>query len=667
MSALNSSLTVLAATVSDPGAGGASAQDLGIAGAIAGFAIMVLLLGGLGHRGGLVSTLGWFERFSERVSGQPAWASLSCGLAIISLISAVFGLYWDVATHIDSGRDTSVWGNPGHFFILGGLYGIFASGFFAICLGREERADRPGPTAIRIGRDWYAPLGGVLMCATGFFSLIAFPLDDFWHRLFGQDVTLWGPTHLMLIGGAVMTLLAIAVIQAEVVRAMKTAGVMHKELAWVRHLRVVWLPGGLLIGMSTFQGEFDFGVPQFQMIFHPLLIMLAAGLTLVMTRIWLGRGALFGAIGFYLIMRLLLNLTVHNTLGESLTHFPLYLVEALCVEAAALLVATRRPLAFGLTAGALIGTVGLAAEWGWSHVWMPLPWSAEILPETIVLGLAMALAASVLGAWIGARLSADDLPYAETRHLRWPAVAAAVAIFALIAYPLPTDADTDVRASVALTNVTDEPKRTVNATVTLTPRDAADKAKWLTITSWQGGGQLITDRLERVAQGVYRSTQPVPVYGEWKTMVRMHVGRSISGLGIYAPEDRAIPAPAVPAPARFTRDFLSDKQLLQREAKTQGDSITNAAYGTVLVLALGLLAMLAWGLHRVGTTAGVKRQGPPASEWPEGADLNEADAHVVAHEEVVPATNGYEELPDWARPQPAGDAGRETAGSGAGR
>jgi len=41
----------------------------------------------------------------------------------------------------------------------------------------------------------------------------------------------------------------------------------------------------------------------------------------------------------------------------------------------------------------LIGTVGLAAEWGWSHVWMPIPWPSEILGETIVLGLAMALAA----------------------------------------------------------------------------------------------------------------------------------------------------------------------------------------------------------------------------------------------------------------------------------
>ena len=40
------------------------------------------------------------------------------------------------------------------------------------------------------------------MAGCGLYALIGFPLDDIWHRIFGQDVTLWGPTHLMMIGGA---------------------------------------------------------------------------------------------------------------------------------------------------------------------------------------------------------------------------------------------------------------------------------------------------------------------------------------------------------------------------------------------------------------------------------------------------------------------------------
>jgi hypothetical protein len=590
-------------------AGGASARDLGIAGAISGFAIIILLMGGLGHRSEMVPTLTWFEGFSERVSGQPAWASLPCGLAIISLLTAVFGLYWDVSLHIDRGRDPGVFSNPSHMFILAGLYGIFAAGWFSVCLSREERADRPGPTAIRITRDWYAPLGGVMMMFAGAFSLLGFPLDDFWHRLFGQDVTLWGPTHLMLIGGAAMTLIGIAIIQVEVRRAVRQSGLPDLEYGWVRHLRHVWLPGGLLVGLATFQGEFDFGVPQFQLIFHPMLIMMAAGVGLVMARVWLGPGRAFGAALFFIAMRGILALLVHNSLDESLPHFPLFLVEAALVEGVALFISVKRTLLFGAVSGVLIGTVGLAAEWGWSHIWMPIPWPAEMLPETIAAGLTMAIAASLIGAWIGGRLGSERIPHSVP--LRWTALASAFVVAGLLTFPLFTQATSQLSASVVLSDITPGPQRSANATVTMHPRNAADGAKWLTATAWQGGGQLITDRLRQVAPGVFKTTQRVPLYGEWKTMIRLHKGRAILGLPLYAPDDPAIPVRGIAAPARFDRPFFSDHELLQRESKTREAWITWGAYLTVLVCTLGLLTMLAWGLHRVGVTAGRKRVPAP--------------------------------------------------------
>jgi len=603
---------LLAAAPADP-AGGASIEDIGLASGIAGFAIIFLLMGGLGHRSGLQTILAWFERFAEKVSGQPAWASLPCGLAIISLVSAVFGMYWDVSLHVDVGRDVGPLNNPAHYFILAGLYGIFAAGFFAICLPREERADRPGPTSIRITSDWRAPLGGVLMCACGGFALIGFPLDDGWHRLFGQDVTLWGPTHLMLIGGASMTLLGIAVIQAEVRRAMKASGLPDTELLWVKGLRNIALPGGLLVGMSTFQLEFDLGVPQFQLVFHPMLIMLAAGVTLVMTRVWLGAGTAAGAVAFFLAMRGALSLSVGG-LDASVAHFPLYVVEAAIVEGVALVMSARRsPLAFGAVCGALIGSVGLAAEWGWSHIWTALPWPAELLPEGVILGFATAVSASLVGAWIGARLGSEHVPYNPA--LRYAAATSALAIFAMLAFPLFIDADEGVRGTVALRDVDRGAERTIMATVRLSPSDAADEAKWLTATSWQGGG-LIVDRLERVREGVYRTTRPVPVHGEWKTMIRLHTANSIVALPIFAPRDSAIPAPQIPAPDRFERPFLADKELLQREARTDQPGQTwAAAYAAVLACALALLGLIAWGIHRVGATANARHE-PPTPQAP---------------------------------------------------
>ena len=60
-------------------------------------------------------------------------------------------------------------------------------------------------------------------------------------------------------------------------------------------MRRVALMGGLLIGLSTFQAEFDFGVPQFDQIFQPMLIALAAGVALTAARVWIGPGGAVGA------------------------------------------------------------------------------------------------------------------------------------------------------------------------------------------------------------------------------------------------------------------------------------------------------------------------------------------------------------------------------------
>ena len=181
------------------------------------------------------------------------------------------------------------------------------------------------------------------MAAAGGFALIGFPLDDMWHRLFGQDVTLWGPTHLMLIGGASISLIGQAILLAEGTRSRP--GGRERGVP----LRRASLAGGFLIGLSTFQAEFDFGVPQFDFLFQPMLIALAAGIGLVSARLWGGRGTALGAVVFFIVMRGFVSLMVHGVWGEALPHFPLYLVEALLVEAtAAALLARRGPLVFGV-------------------------------------------------------------------------------------------------------------------------------------------------------------------------------------------------------------------------------------------------------------------------------------------------------------------------------
>jgi hypothetical protein len=574
-------------------AGGAALGEvvLATAGALAFTAALLVL--GIGHRTGRVAALGNLAAFAERRSGFPGWVALPAAIATGALVTAVVGMYWDIALHIDVGRDEGPLANPAHFAILAGLFGIFAAGFVAMVLPKE----RPSASAVRIGRDWHAPLGGVLICACGAFALIGFPLDDVWHRLFGQDVTLWGPTHLMLIGGASMTLVGIAVLSVEGRRAMAASGRAGDERKLALRLRTIALPGGFLLGLSTFQAEFDFGVPQFRFVFAPLLVMVAAGIGLVAARAWGGRGAALGAVAFFLLVRGLLSLYVGPVLGETTPAMPLYVVEALVVELVALRWSPgRRPLAFGLASGVAIGTAGLAAEWGWSHVWMPLPWPASLLPEAALLGFAGAVGGALIGAWLGDRMAVEPGP--RTPALRTGAVIGAAIVAGLVGWSLVKPAEEGVRATVELTEVRAAPERAVHATVRLDPASAADDAAWLTATAWQGDG-LVVDRLERVGPGRYRTNEPIPVHGNWKSMIRLHRGRSLIAAPVFMPRDVAIPADEVPAPARFTRTLIADHEILQREARASSPGITAAAYAAVAAIALGLLVLLAWGVHRL--------------------------------------------------------------------
>jgi hypothetical protein len=590
---MNFSLATLAAA---PPAGGAELGQIVIATVAATLVTAGLLFLGLGHRTGSVQILQRLADRGERITGLPGWVAFPSFVSSLSLLTALFGMYWDISIHIDNGRDPGPLANPAHYFILAGLFGIFSAGFFAMVLPKEK----PSKVAIRIGRDWWAPLGGVLICACGAFSLIGFPLDDVWHRLFGQDVTLWGPTHLMLIGGAAMTLVGIAVLTVEGMRANAVAGVSGRELAHTRMLRAVALTGGLMLGLSTFQAEFDFGVPQFQLVFQPMLLMLAAGIGLVLARVYAGRGAALGAAGFFILLRAGLALLIGPVIGQTTPHFPLYIAEALTVEAVAFAVPVNRPLRFGLAAGIGIGTVGLAAEWAWSHAWMPLAWPSSALGEIALLGFAAAIAGATIGAWIGAHLAAE--PGERSPQLRRAAVCSAAVLAALVAYGLYTPTQEGVSAQVSLRDVPGPGGRQVQATVRMDPADAAAGANWFDATAWQGGG-LVVDSLRRIGPGLYRTTEPIPVHGNWKAMIRLHEGNSLTALPIYLPRDAAIPVGEIPAPARFTRFFGDEHQLLQREHKGGSPALVAIAYSTVAAIALFLLVLLAWALHRLAVGA----------------------------------------------------------------
>jgi hypothetical protein len=608
----------LAPAAADP-AGGAALDQVAIATGGATLALGALFWLIARYRAGKAHRFERLVAFSERVSGLPGWAAIPTAASGIALETALLGMYWDIALHIDEGRDAGPLANPAHYLILAGLFGVFASGVLAMAMPR----DTPGPAAVSVGWGWRAPVGGLLMAACGAFALAGFPLDDVWHRLFGQDVTLWGPTHLMLIGGAGMTLIGQAVLLQEGMRARprragrRTLGVLARSAI----LRQVALMGGLLIGLSTFQAEFDFGVPQFRAVLQPALIALAAGVALVAARVWIGRGGALGAAVFFLVVRGAVSLLVGPVLGETTPALPLYLGEALLVEAAALALARRNPLAFGAAGGLLAGTAGFASEWAWTHAAFRLPWEGALLPEGVALAAVAGTGGGLLGALIGLALR-GELP--RPTVARTVATLASLALVAVLADGLYETAPPPVRAALAITpaNARDgaPPDGSSPARVTiaarLDPAGAADDAAWLQVTAWQGDG-LVVDRLVLDGAGGWRTTRAIPVDGDWKVQLRLQTGRHVLGVPVRLPADAAIPANEVPAEASAERAFVPDRTLLQRERK--GDVpgwLWGGASAIVLALALALLGALAWALGRVARQSRAGAPPPAAAPAP---------------------------------------------------
>ncbi|MFN2536788.1 MAG: hypothetical protein ABR549_01370 [Mycobacteriales bacterium] len=536
--------------------------------------------------------------WAEQQSGLPGWAAIPALVSSVSLLTAGFGFYWDVAVHIDRGRDSSPFGTPAHWPIVIGLCGLALAGILAIALDK----DVDGKAAVVLPGGLRCSLGGALVLLCGSISLLGFPLDDIWHNIFGQDVTLWSPTHIQMIGGASLTTLATWVLLEEGRRRASGIRGSNRLAARLMRPQPMHLAGAFLIGLSTLQDEFDMGVPQFNAIYHPILLSLAAGIGLVAARVRIGPGAALRAAVFFIVVRGIWMLVIGYGFSLTIPHMPLYLAEAALVELVALAVPVSRQLRFGAVCGLLIGTVGVAAEWAWSQVAFPLPWGA-VLWQGYVLAAVVGVAAGVLGGLTGRALLPAAAPRAAAPRL---AVGLAfAAVLGVIAVALPIQEHAGWQADV---RVTSAGPHEATLQVRLEPASVADDVAWFNVTSWQGGdlvsghGLRLTG-LHQVSDGVWQTDGPVPVAGDYKTVLRLATGTSQQAVPIYLPEDKAIPAEGVAAAPHFTRSFVQDQKILQREAIGGSPALKHAAYAVLGVLALLWIAALSLGLRRLDRSA----------------------------------------------------------------
>lgn len=534
---------------------------------LGGFAMVVAVLAVRGRPNPDWGRLAMLSRAPDslrRLTGIPGWAASAIGTALFGLFVAGQGFYADVAWHIALGRDKNLFTAP-HAGILIGLVLILAGAVLGTLTATLDRV----PGTLRVG-GLRVPRSLVPLWALGAGAIAGFPIDEIWHRAYGVDVTMWSPTHMLMILGATFTGLAVWLILAD-------AGVTPDSSRWGRglHVACAWLT---LQGLVAPLGEFSFGVPQFSLLFAPALLCLASGLALVAMRIVLGRGWTLG------IVVVSFALMAGGDSGPVTTrHVGTFLASAACVELAGLVVGTERRVRFALVSGLGVGTVGLAGEWWWNQDAYQ-PWTTALLPEAAVLGVVLAVAGAVLGAGYARAVAVERVP---TRSVPGRAVAVAAAVAVITILVLLPRGTGSVTASVHVEGAGDG-RAFVEAT--LSPVSAADNAYWFQAEAWQGGGLELADMAPTGVSGVYRSTRAVPVDGHWKTLLRLHRSGQMMALPIYLPADPSIAAPQIVAVDR-TAPFESERRYLLRETHSGNGWLSPLVHGfLVVVCALWALA-----------------------------------------------------------------------------
>lgn len=485
--------------------------------------------------------------------------------------------------------------------ILVGLGGVVFSAGVASIFATIDKAP-VGFSVLGIRVPWSAAAVGLM----GAGSLAAFPVDALWHSAYGLDVTLWSPPHLQLVGGGSFATIGLMLMIGE-------GRLSSGPTAWGRAVMIL-AAGASLTGMTTFEGEFDFGAAQFQLAYLPLLIMAAAGFTLVFCRMALGPWGAVKTVLFYLTLRVLLGLIVHGGLDHTYPRFPLYVVSALAVEAAAFWVGTQSRLRFALTAGILVGTVGLIGELAWVVLSGWGTSSPSLLPKIALLAPLAAVTAAVLGGGLAK-------PFGQEAD-RIPLVGLALAglvLLAALAVPLPRKVG-DVQAVIRLDQTGDRAK----VDVQLDPPDAADGAVFFGIKSWQGGG-TVDASLKEVSPGRFVSSKSVPVTGNWKTTIGLLRGDEVMAAPIYMSADPGIEdgrsaffgtirkAEAIPALPERRVSFVKNTDLLLREAHP------GPAWPAIVVWAIWIGLLIAWGAlmaltaKKLGNPSGPRSTGPPSA------------------------------------------------------
>jgi hypothetical protein len=130
--------------------------------------------------------------------------------ALVGVVLFVFGTSWDIQWHSVIGRDRVL--VPPHVVMLGGitLCGVAALSEVGVESFWARAYEGFAALGTAFAGVFSASLGAYVAGFGALTAAVGFPLDVYWHALYGIDVSVWAPFHVMIISGMSIAALGVA-------------------------------------------------------------------------------------------------------------------------------------------------------------------------------------------------------------------------------------------------------------------------------------------------------------------------------------------------------------------------------------------------------------------------------------------------------------------------
>ena len=196
-------------------------------------------------------------------AGERKLRRITAWLLLIFLISGELGAVWDREWHAFVGRD-QFW-TPPHTLIYSSVAGAGLLALIIVLLETSRyRKKSPGvdnTSTVGIFGYFHAPLGFSVLGFGALLPLIAAPLDNYWHELYGIDISLWAPFHMMGVTGALVAILGMIYIFASEAAIAREAKLPQKTF-----LGIPLLEFGAILVMASFLNFVLTGFLQFPLV-----------------------------------------------------------------------------------------------------------------------------------------------------------------------------------------------------------------------------------------------------------------------------------------------------------------------------------------------------------------------------------------------------------------